>query len=68
VTSVLVSDTAIIEARQRLWDRLRLAAEHGGATAVAALSGGAYVPRPGERVGVVVCGGNTDPAGLAASR
>ncbi len=65
VTSVLVSDTAIIEARQRLWDRLRLAAEHGGATAVAALSGGAYAPQPGERVGVVVCGGNTDPSDLS---
>jgi hypothetical protein len=35
--------------------------ETGGATALAALTSGAYVPQDGERVGVVLCGGNTDP-------
>jgi threonine dehydratase len=35
-------------------------AEPGGATALAALLSGAYKPRPGERVGVVLCGSNAD--------
>jgi threonine dehydratase len=56
---VLVSDDAIRSAQEALWDRVRLVAEPGGATALAALLAGAYRPAPGERVGVVVCGGNT---------
>ncbi len=55
----LVSDEAIREAQIRLWDKLRVVAEPGGATALAALVSGAYVPVPDERVGVLVCGGNT---------
>jgi threonine dehydratase len=55
----LVPDDAIREAQVRLWDKLRIVAEPGGATALAALVSGAYVPVPGERVGVLVCGGNT---------
>jgi threonine dehydratase len=62
--SVLVSDEAIAAARGLLWDRLRVAAEPGGACAVAALSAGAYRPSPGERVAAIVCGGNTDPRDL----
>jgi threonine dehydratase len=57
--SILVSDEAIVLAQERLWSTLRIAAEPGGAAALAALTSGRYVPRPGERVGVVVCGGNT---------
>jgi threonine dehydratase len=57
--TVLVPDRAIEEAQARLWEVLRVAAEPGGATAMAALLAGAYRPGPGERVGVVVCGGNT---------
>lgn len=64
VTSVLVGDEAIVEARHTLWERHRVATEHAGATAYAALLTGAYVPAPGERVAVVVCGSNTDPATL----
>ncbi len=60
--SVTVSDDAIRAAQRLLWDRLRLVAEPGGATALAALHSGAYVPEPGERVVVVVCGSNCDPA------
>lgn len=56
---VLVSDEAIREAQIRLWDKLRVVAEPGGATALAALVSGVYAPAPGERVGVLVCGGNT---------
>ncbi len=63
--AVLVPDSAIVEAQRRLWESLRIAAEPGGATALAALLAGAYRPRPGERVGVLVCGGNVDLSGLA---
>lgn len=63
--SVVVSDEAIIDARRQLWRHHRLAVEHGSATALAALLTGAYRPRPGERVGIVLCGANTDPADLA---
>ncbi|MBJ3777729.1 threonine/serine dehydratase [Acuticoccus mangrovi] len=59
---VLVPDHSIVEAMRTLWQTARLMVEPGGATAFAALQSGAYTPRPGERVGVLVCGGNTDPA------
>jgi threonine dehydratase len=63
--AVLVSDDAIGAAQRLLWDRLRLIAEPGGATALAALLSGAFVPPAEARVGVLVCGANTDPAKLA---
>src|SRR5215213_5066113 len=56
---VLVSDDAIRAAQASLWRVLRVVAEPGGATAFAALSSGGYKPHAGERVGVVVSGGNT---------
>jgi threonine dehydratase len=59
--AVLVADAAIAAAQRLLWDRLRLIAEPGGATALAALLSGAFVPPDGARVGVLVCGANTDP-------
>jgi threonine dehydratase len=62
--AVLVPDDAIVAARRLLWDRLRIVTEPGGATALAGLLSGAFVPPPGARVGVLVCGGNTDPAGV----
>jgi threonine dehydratase len=58
--SLLVSDDQIIGAQRALWQRLRLIAEPGGATAFATLLSGVYKPRPGERVGVVLCGSNAD--------
>jgi len=64
VESVLVTDEDITAARQLLWDELRLAAETGGATALAALTSGAYQPKSGEHVAVIICGGNTDPSDL----
>lgn len=56
---VLVSDAAIRRAQEALWATLRIVAEPGGAAALAGLLAGAYRPRPGERVGVVISGGNT---------
>lgn len=62
--SVLVDDEAIVAARQSLWDQAQIVAEHGGATAYAAIQSGAYSPADGEKVAVVICGANTDPADL----
>jgi threonine dehydratase len=59
-SSLLVSDEEIIEAQRKLWDTVRIAAEPGGAAAFAGLLSGRYQPKPGERVGVIVCGANTD--------
>ena len=56
---VLVSDDDIRASRAALWERARIVAEPGGAAAYAALLSGKYQPRSGERVGVVVSGGNT---------
>jgi threonine dehydratase len=63
--SVLVADEAIREAQQALWRVMRLASEPGGAAAFAALLSGAYRPAAGERVGVVLCGSNTDAVKFA---
>jgi threonine dehydratase len=62
VQAITVSDDAIRAAQQALWQGLRLVVEPGGAASFAAILSGAYVPAPGERVGVVVCGANCDPA------
>ena len=56
---VLVTDDAIRAAQCSLWEGLRLVTEPGGAAAFAALLSGGYRPQPGERVGVLVCGGNS---------
>lgn len=62
--SVLVSDEAIVGAQKVLWETLRVVTEPGGAAAFAALLSGRYVPAPGERVGVLLCGANTAVAGF----
>lgn len=64
VKSVLVSDAQIAEARSFLWENYRIVLENGAAAAYAALQSGAYVPHSDERVAVILCGANTDPAGL----
>lgn len=58
--SLLVSDAAIEAAQKSLWERLRVVAEPGGAAAFAAVLSGKYKPQPSERVGVLVCGANTN--------
>ncbi|MEW6629889.1 MAG: threonine/serine dehydratase [Pseudomonadota bacterium] len=60
--SILVSDDDIVAAQKALWDRVRIIAEPGGAAAFAAMLSGRYEPTPGERVAVLVCGSNTNPA------
>ncbi|RCG28126.1 pyridoxal-phosphate dependent enzyme [Streptomyces diacarni] len=73
VRSVLVGDDAVAAARHGLWEHYRLAVENAAGTAVAGVAGVAgcgnahapYVPAAGERVAVVLCGSNADPAELA---
>jgi threonine dehydratase len=75
---VLVPDENIHKAQEALWKVLRVAAEPGGAAAFAAVLSGLYQPSPEERVGVLICGGNTSavdfnrptavPTTLAASQ
>ncbi len=63
--TVLVSDDAIQAAQVVLWEGLRVVAEPGGAAALAALLSGRYVPGAGERVAVIVSGGNTTAVDFA---
>jgi threonine dehydratase len=58
-TSVLVDDDAVMAARKALWHEVRLAVEPAGAAALAAVMCGAYQPQPNERVGLLLCGANT---------
>jgi threonine dehydratase len=60
--SILVSDDDIIAAQKALWNRVRIISEPGGAAAFAAVLSGRYKPEPGERVAVLVCGANANPA------
>jgi threonine dehydratase len=62
--AIVVTDGEVVEAQRRLWEACRLAAEPGGATALAALTSGRLRVAAGRRVGVLVCGANTDPAGV----
>ena len=61
----LVKDEAIRDAQRTLWRDWRIASEPGGAAARAALLSGAYQPKPGERVGVLLCGANVELSKLA---
>lgn len=56
---ILVPDEAIQEAQLALWKVLRVVAEPGGSAAFSALLSGRYKAKSGERVGIVICGGNT---------
>jgi threonine dehydratase len=62
---VLVTDDTIRRAQHVLWSVLRVVAEPGAAAPFAALLGGAYQPAAGERVGVLVSGGNTTAVDFA---
>lgn len=60
----LLPDTAIRAAQQRIWRELRLAIEPAAALGLAALWSGALQPEASERVAVILCGANFDPATL----
>ena len=58
--TVLVSDEAIRRAQRTLWRVLRIVVEPGGAAAFAAIESGAFATRAGERIGILLCGANSD--------
>ena len=62
---VVVSDAEIVAAMQFFFERMKVVAEPSGACAMAAVLAGA-IATEGERVGVVVSGGNIDAARFAA--
>ena len=57
VRSVLVSERAILAARDRLWEECRIATEPAAAVPLAAWLAGAV---PGERPCLVICGANAE--------
>jgi threonine dehydratase len=61
----LLEDDAIRAAQQRLWREFRLAVEPAAALPLAALATGVVRAAPHERVALVICGANLDPATLA---
>ena len=62
---VTYTDDAIRAAQLWLWKEMKLAVEPAAALPLAALQTGTYVPRVGEKVCLIVCGANVDPATLA---
>ncbi|MBE0547537.1 MAG: pyridoxal-phosphate dependent enzyme, partial [Rubrivivax sp.] len=60
----LVDDAAITAAQRQLWRDLRLAVEPAAALPLAALLSGVVQPAPDERVVLILCGANFDPAAL----
>lgn len=65
--SHLLTDASIQDAQTRLWSELRLAVEPAAALPLAALRSGAVRPAAHERVVLVICGANLDPASVAAA-
>jgi threonine dehydratase len=63
--ALLVSDTAIRAAQLALWKDFKLAVEPAAALGLAALREGIVPAQAGQRIGLVLCGANLDPASLA---
>ena len=62
--SLLLPDEAIRGAQRWLWKEFKLAVEPAAALPLAALQTGAWVPQAGEKVCLIICGANVDPASL----
>jgi threonine dehydratase len=62
---VLVTDEEIRASQAALWEKLRVLVEPGGAAAFAAVMSGRYVAHRGERIGVLLCGANTDAVSIS---
>ena len=62
---VTVSDDQIVDAMRLLFERMKLVVEPSGASALAAITSG-VVQLPGQRVGVVVSGGDVGADAFAA--
>jgi threonine dehydratase len=66
--ALLVDEHAIRAAQVWLWNDLQIVVEPAAALPLAALHSGAYRPAADERVCVILCGANTDPATLGRMR
>lgn len=64
VDSLLLGDDVILDAQRWLWQSLKLAVEPAAALPLAALRSGAVSAKAGQRIGLVLCGANVDPATL----
>ena len=62
--ALLLTDESIRAAQLWLWKELKLAVEPAASLPLAALHSGVYCPRPDEKVCLVICGANVDPATL----
>jgi threonine dehydratase len=62
--ALLLEDDAIRAAQLWLWQHLKLAIEPAAALGLAALQSGVYKPTTDEKVCLVLCGANIDPASL----
>lgn len=56
---ICIDDEDILKAQLCLWNDYRILAELGGATAFAALASGKYETSKDEKIGILICGGNT---------
>ena len=65
--SLLLTDDAIRAAQQFLWREFKLAVEPAAALPLAALQSGLVRPAAGERVCLILCGANLDPATLSGA-
>lgn len=62
--ALLLTDASIRAAQLWLWHGMKLAVEPAAALPLAALHSGRYVPRADEKVCLIICGANVDPASL----
>jgi threonine dehydratase len=62
--ALLLPDEAIRAAQLWLWEQMKLAVEPAAALGLAALQSGAYQARTTEKVCLIICGANVDPATL----
>jgi threonine dehydratase len=63
--ALLLPDDAIRAAQLWLWKTLKLAVEPAAALPLAALQTGRFAPRAADRICLVICGANLDPASIA---
>jgi threonine dehydratase len=63
--ALLLTDDSIRRAQQWLWKEMKLAVEPAAALPLAALQSGAYRTRADEKVCLIICGANVDPATLS---
>ena len=63
--ALLLNDESIRAAQLWLWKELKLAVEPAAALPLAALHSRCYQPRADEKVCLIICGANLDPATLA---